>query len=541
MDFSALLARINADDSLPDWAAQAANDIAGATQESLELNVTLQAANVELRASNAVLTIAAAELRLAKIKIQALTIELAHHRRMRFGAKSEAMNADQIDLFLEALESERGALEALIEAKTKAEPKAPKEKRTVAGRQALPPHLERVIHRHDPVSCDCGSCGKALVKIGDDITEQLDVEPARFFVHQHIRSQWACRACETVAAKPISAAIIDGGMAATGLLVWVAVSKFVEHLPLYRLQQIAGRKQVNLSRSTMAQWLGKIGYSLEPLVDRLGFYLRQRNTWHADETPMQQLAPGKGKTKRAYLWAYRSNDLDDGPPIVVFEYQPGRGGKYPHDFLDQWKGHLLVDDYSAYKALFKQGDLTELGCWAHARRRPFDLFAATKSPVAEKILAWIASLYGVEKKAKDFDCAARKQLRLEEAKPVLAAFHAWMLQVHPTLAPGSTTIKALDYILRRWPAMIRYAETGNLPIDNNPVENIFRPIAIGKKNWMFVGSEHAGRRAAAIQSLFATAKLNGIDPAVWLKMVLDKLPTCPQSEIDSLLPFRTTS
>ena len=147
----------------------------------------------------------------------------------------------------------------------------------------------------------------------------------------------------------------------------------------------------------------------------------------------------------------------------------------------------------------------------------------------------------MEKKAKDFDCAARKQLRLEEAKPVLAAFHAWMLQVHPTLAPGSTTIKALDYILRRWPAMIRYAETGNLPIDNNPVENIFRPIAIGKKNWMFVGSEHAGRRAAAIQSLFATAKLNGIDPAVWLKMVLDKLPTCPQSEIDSLLPFRTTS
>ena len=521
MDFNEELARFTSDSTLPDWVQEAVKGIVNEAQKSARLNIELDAANTELRAAN--------------IKIQALTLELAHHRRMRFGAKSEALSVDQLDLFIETLESDRAELEARINAKV--EPKPPKVKRLVAGRQALPEHLERVIHRHDLASCDCETCGKALVKIGEDITEQLDVEPARFFVHQHIRPQWACRTCDTVTAEPIAAAIIDGGMAAPGLLTWVAVCKFVDHLPLYRVEQIAERTGVNLSRSTMAEWIGKIGVALEPLVDRLSHHLRQRTIWHADETPIQQLAPGKGKTKRAYLWAYRSNDHDEGPPITVFEYQPGRGGKYAHQFLSGWQGHLMVDDYAGYKALFRAG-VTELACWAHARRKLFDLHAATKSPVAEQALKWISALYGVEKKGKELDCAKRQQLRQEESKPLLESFHSWLTQVRPTVAPGSSTLKALDYTLRRWPALIRYAETGNLPIDNNPVENVIRPIAVGKKNWMFVGSERAGRRAAAIQSLFATAKLNGLDPNAWLKMVMEKLPTCPNSDIDNLLPFR---
>jgi transposase len=475
------------------------------------------------------------ELHAATLKIQALTLELAHHRRMRFGAKSEALSVDQLDLFIETLESDRAELEARIDATV--EPKRPKAKRLVAGRQALPDHLERVVHRIDPSSCDCAQCGKALIKIGEDITEQLDIEPARFFVHQTIRSQWACRACETVTAEPIAAAIIDGGLAAPGLLTWVAVCKFADHLPLYRVEQIAQRTGVHLARSTMAEWIGKIGVALEPLVDRLRFYLQQRSVWHADETPVAQLAPGKGKTKRSYLWAYRSNDFDCGPPIVIFDYQPGRGGKYAQTFLCGWQGHLMVDDYSGYKGLFRAG-VTELACWAHARRKLFDLHAATKSPIAEQALKWISALYDVEKKGKDFDCAARQQWRHEQAKPLLVAFESWLTTIRPTVAPGSSTQKALDYTIRRWPALIRYADTGNLPIDNNPVENVMRPIAIGKKNWMFVGSERAGRRAASIQSLFATAKLNGLDPAAWLKMVLEKLPTCRMSDIDELLPFR---
>ena len=513
MDFNAELARFTSDSTLPDWVQEAVKGIVNEAQKTTRLNIELHAAN---------------------IKIQALTLELAHHRRMRFGAKSEALSIDQLDLFLETLESDRAELEARINAK--AEPKLPKVKRVLAGRQPLPEQLERVVHRHDPPSCDCAACGKALVKIGEDITEQLDVEPARFFVHQHIRSQWACRGCETVTAEPIPAAIIDGGMAAPGLLTWVAVCKYLDHLPLYRVAQIADRTGVNLSRSTMAEWIGKIGVALEPLVERLSFYLRLRTTWHADETPIQQLAPGKGKTKRAYLWAYRSNDLDDGPPIVVFEYQPGRGGKYPNEFLSGWKGHLMVDDYSGYKGLFRIG-VIELGCWAHARRKLFDLHAATKSPIAEQALKWIAALYAVEKKGKEFDCAARQKLRQEEAKPLLESYHCWLTKIRPTVAPGSSTLKAIDYTLRRWPALIRYADTGNLPIDNNSVENVIRPIAVGKKNWLFVGSERAGQRAAAIQSLFATAKLNGLDPSAWLKMVMEKLPTCPNSDIDQLLPF----
>lgn len=514
MDFTAELARFTSDSTLPNWIVESVKGIVNEAQKSARLR---------------------SELHAATLKIQALTLELAHHRRMRFGAKSEALSIGQIDLFMETLESDRAELEARINAQTA--PTPPKTKRSVAGRQALPEHLERIIHRHDPASCDCGQCGKTLVKVSEDITEQLDVEPARFFVHRHIRSQWACRHCETMTAEPIPAAIIDGGMATAGLLTWVAVSKFVDHLPLYRVEQIAGRAGVNLSRSTMAEWVGKIGVALDPLVERLIFYLKRRATWHADETPVQQLAPGKGKTKRAYLWVYRSNDLDEGPPIVVFDYQPGRGGKYAHQFLSGWQGHLMVDDYSGYKGLFRAG-VTELACWAHARRKLFDLYVATKSPLAEQALKWIAALYMVETKGRDVDCAARQQLRQTESKAILTSFHAWMMQVRPTVAPGSSTLKALDYILRRWPALIRYAETGNLPIDNNPAENVIRPIAIGKKNWMFVGSERAGQRAAALQSLFATAKLNGLDPAAWLKMVLEKLPTCRDRDIDELLPFR---
>ena len=202
---------------------------------------------------------------------------------------------------------------------------------------------------------------------GEDITEQLDVEPAKFFVHRHIRPQYACRACETVTAEPIPPAIIDGGMAAVGLLTWVMISKFQDHLPLYRLEQIAARDQVTLSRSTLADWVGRVGSALQPLVDRLTWHLLQGNSVHADETPVSQLDPGKGKTRKAYLWAYRSNDLQPGPRIVVFDYQPGQSGECARQFLEAWRGHLMVDDYAGYKALFTgEAGCIELACLAHA-------------------------------------------------------------------------------------------------------------------------------------------------------------------------------
>jgi transposase len=485
------------------------------------------------------------------VKIAALTHELAYYKRIRFSTKSEALAPLQRDVFEETWNTDISAIEAEVEqlrddlpGDTVARPK-----RSRAGRQPLPAHLPRIEHRHEPELCTCGHCGRDLVKIGEDVTEQLDVEPAKFFVHRHIRPQYACRACETITAAPIPPAVIDGGLAAVGLLTWVMIGKFLDHLPLYRLEQIAARDGVNLSRSTLADWVGHLGVALQPLADRLVWHLLQRDSLHADETPVPQLDPGSGKTKKAYLWAYRSNDLQPGPKIIVFDYQAGRSGRHAQQFLQHWQGHLLVDDYGGYKSLFaairahpetqrRLEPCLELACWAHARRKFFDLFHANQSPLAQEALNRIALLYAIEAEARAMAVEERKHLRCAKSLPALAAMHDWLQQTRLRTAPNSATIKAIDYSLKRWAALTRYAETGDLPIDNNPVENAIRPIALGKKNWLFAGSERAGQRAAAIQTLLGTAKLNGLDPAAWLKDSLEKLPIWPNSRIDELLPLR---
>jgi transposase len=464
-------------------------------------------------------------------KITALTHELAYYKRVRFGKASEALVGEQRLLFDETVDMDLAAIDEELQAQAPV-----KRQRKRAGRQPLPTHLERIEHRHEPESCQCGQCGADLVKIGEDVSEQLDVEPARFFVHRHIRPQYACRPCETVTAAPIPPAVIDGGMAAVGLLAWIAVCKYLDHLPLYRIEQIAARDGVPLARSTLGEWIGRIGVALQPLADRLAELLRERSCLHADETPVRQLDPGSGKTKHAYLWAYRSNGLDDGPGIVVFDYQTSRAGAHARAFLQDWRGHLMVDDYVGYKALFTAGP-TELACLAHIRRKFFDVHAASGSPVSEEALRRIGQLYAIEQQAAGMTPQQRAALRERHAIPALAELHAWLLASQRSVAGGSGTAKAIEHALKRWPALQRYTSSGSLPIDNNPVENAIRPIAIGKKNWLFAGSERAGRRAAAIQSLFATAKLNGLDPARWLADTLDKLPTCPNSRIDSLLPF----
>lgn len=479
-----------------------------------------------------------AELYARDLKIQALTLELAHLRRIRYGAKNEALSRIQRDLFQESWNEDVAALTAEVEQLT---PSAVKKKRDRAGRQALPAHLPRIEHRHEPESCQCERCGRDLIKIGEDVSEQLDVEPAKFFVHRHIRPQYACKACETITAASIPPAVIDGGMAAPGLLVWVLTSKFLDHLPLYRLEQIAARQQVTLARSTLAEWVGRSGVALQPLVDRLIWHLRQGESLHADETPVPQLDPGRGKTRRAYLWAYRSNVFSTGPPILVFDYQLSRSGCHPRRFLQGWSGHLLVDDYSGYKTLFSAQQTRvpciELGCWAHVRRKFFDLHQANASAMALEALTRIGVLYEIERQGQPLDPKARCQLRRERSVPELIAFQDWLQTTRSRTVSGGASAKALDYALKRWPSLIRYAHTGHLPIDNNPIENAIRPIALGKKNWLFAGSERAGHRAAAIQSLLGTAKLNRLDPAAWLKQTLEQLPTWPNRRIDELLPL----
>ena len=387
------------------------------------------------------------------------------------------------------------------------------------------------------MSCTCGDCGRDLVKIGEDISEQLDVEPARFFVHRHIRPQYACRHCETVTAAPVPPAVIDGGLAAPGLHAWVLTQKYLDHLPLYRLEQISTRHCAPIARATLAHWVGELGVRLQPLVERLRILLLQGQVLHADETPVQQLDPGKGRTIRAYLWAYRSNDLEGAPRVVVFDYQTSRSGAHARAFLGDWRGGLMVDDYGGYKALFQQG-VTELACLAHCRRKFFDLQAAGAHPLAAEALRRIAELYAVEAKARDVDITARLDLRQTEALPRLQALHEWLIATRLTAADGSGLARAIDYTLKRWPAILRYADSGHLPVDNNSAENAIRPIALGRRNWLFAGSARAGQRAAAIQSLLATAKLNGLEPYAWLKATLEKLPAWPNSRIDELLPLR---
>ncbi len=474
------------------------------------------------------------------IKIDLLTLELAHLKRLRFGQKSEAYRHLQPDLFEETKAEDLAAIEAELEEALAAAPAtAPaRPARPKTSRPPLPEHLERVVHRHDPECCTCGQCGGALTLIREEISEKLEIIPSRFIVHQHIYPQMACRPCETIQANPVPPALIDGGFAGPGLLAWVVTSKFLDHIPLYRQESIAAREGVTLARSTLAGWVGKIGVALSPLSVRLADKLRGAQVLHADETPVAQLSPGQGKTHRSYLWVYRSNDLEGGPPIVVFDYQTGRSGQHARDFLQDWRGHLMVDDYGGYKSLLSEEGMTELACLAHIRRKYVDLYQANQSPIADEAIRRIGELYAIEQRGRDLSADERRQLREWEAIPRLASMQSWLIATRATVAESSGTAKAMDYGLRRWPALERYARSGILPIDNNPCENAIRPVAVGKKNWMFMGSERAGRRAASLLTLLGTARLNGLDPALWLRDTLEKLPSWPNSRLDELLPLR---
>lgn len=476
--------------------------------------------------------------------IEKLKFELAYLRRLRFGQKSEGLKGEQKDLFNEGLAEDIGHLAEQIDSLSAApEEKKTKQARTGAGRQPLPEHLPRIEHRHELGSCTCGQCGHDLVKIGEDITEQLDVEPATFTVHRHIRPQYACRHCETVTAAPAAPALIEGGMATPGLLAWIMVSKFADHLPLYRIGQIASRSGVPLAQSTLGDWVGRTGFHLTPRWDELKNRLLSQSIIHVDETPVHPLAPGKGKTHKSYLWAYRSNTLDPVPPIIVFDYQTSRHGRHARNFLGAWRGSLCVDAYAGYDKLFKSDadgaiPCIEVGCMAHARRKFFDLHAANGSPMAAEVLRHIQRLYDVEADANRMSVPERQALRLARSVPLLESLHQFLRDSRTQAADNGASAKAIDDSLKRWEALSRYALTGDLPIDNNPVERTLRPVAIGKKNWMFIGSERSGKRAAIIQSLIGTAKLNGIDPYAWLKNTLECIPVWPHHRIDDLLPIQ---
>jgi hypothetical protein len=329
--------------------------------------------------------------------------------------------------------------------------------------------------------------------------------------------------------------MIDKGIPAAGLLAHVVVAKHDDHLPLYRLEEICARSSVHIARSSMAQWVGICGLRLQPLVDALHRYILSQDVVHADETPVRLLAPGKGKTDQAYLWAYRTTNFI-AQRAVLFDFCTSRAGEHPRRVLKGFDGTVLCDDYIGYKGLFAQGLVTEAGCMAHCRRRLFEANHLNGSQIAGQAVALIAKLYVIEDEAKDMTPEERRQLRQQRAKPITEELHTWLTGQRQRLAKADATAKAIDHTLGRWRALMQYLDDGNVPIDNNAVENAIRPFVLGRKNWLFVGSAEAGKRAAAILSLIESAKLNGHNAWAYMKDVFERLPTLKDRDLHTLLP-----
>ena len=472
--------------------------------------------------------------------IEKLTHENALLKRLKFAAQSERFNAEQKSLLDETLDSDLAAVAAEIEA---LQPSRATGERQQPRREKLPPHLPRRDVCHEPTNTTCG-CGRAMQRIGEDVAEKLDYQPGVFTVERHIRGKWVCKCCERIVQAPVAPHIIDKGLPTTGLLAQVLVAKYLDHLPLYRQEAIFERAGHAIARSTLAQWVGECGVQLQPLVDALAAELLCQPVLHADETPVAMLKPsGKSdsKTHRAYLWSYCTTSFN---PVkaVVFDFADSRGGQHARDFLGlpgtpgkpAWQGKLVCDDFAGYKACFEMG-VTEVGCMAHARRKFHELWANHGSQVGEQALKFFGQLYEVERAAANADGQARLEAR-RAARPLADALNQWLRQQRQRVPDGSATARAIDYSLKRWAALTRYLDDGDLPIDNNWVENRIRPIALGRQNWLFAGSLRAGKRAAAVMSLIQSAKLNGLDPYAYLRDVLERIPSHPASRVHELLP-----
>ena len=475
-----------------------------------------------------------AEIKAKQLKIDQLTHEMAILKRYRFDRRSEQMDVVQRSLLDETIDADIEAISLEIEALKDKPASPPKDK---PRRVALPAEFPRREVRHEPENTEC-SCGCQLERIGEDVSEKLDYTPGVFSVERHIRGKWVCRPCERLVQAPVAPHIIDKGIPTAGLLAQVLVAKYLDHQPLYRQESIFGRAGLALPRSTLAQWVGACGVKLQPLIDAMRALLLTRAVLHADETPVPMLKPGLGRTHRAYLWSYSSSEYDE-LPMVLYDFADGRAGSHARAFLGQWSGKLVCDDYSGYKALFGAG-IIEVGCMAHARRKFHDLYANHRSELAGEALRYFAALYEIEREAREqkLGTDGRRQIREQRAKPIAESLRQWLTRQRNQVPDGSATAKAIEYSLGRWAALTRYLEDGDLPIDNNHIENRIRPVALGRSNWLFAGSLRAGQRAAAAMSLIQSAKLNGHDPYQYVKDVLERLPTQPASRLEELMPHR---
>jgi transposase len=469
------------------------------------------------------------------VEIEHLNLIIAKLKRLQFGRRSEKLDREieQLELRLEELQV--SAVPVVPQRVEKSPAQTPL-------RQPLPEHLPRMRVDHTP-ACACPDCGTAMRKIGEDIAEMLEYVPERFRVIQHVRPKLACPACERIVQMEAPSRPISRGLAGPGLLAHVLVAKYCDHLPLYRQAQIYAREGVELERSTMADWVAGCFHLLEPLVEALARHVMAADKLHADDTPVPVLEPGRGRTKTGRLWTYVRDDrpaASTEAAAVLFRYAPDRKGERPRQHLKPFSGILQADAYAGFGHLYGER-IQEAACWAHARRAFYEMHQASDSPVAAEALERIGRLYDIESEIRGRPPDERAAIRQARAGPLLESLREWLRHTLSRVSKKSELAKATSYVLSRWTALTRYRDDGRVEIDNNAAERALRAVALGRKNFLFCGSDAGGERAAAIYSLIGTAKLNGLDPEAYLRYVIECIGDHPINRVEELLPWHLAS
>ena len=525
LDRDALLARLRSEQE------QRAELIA--TLRSQEAEIERLEAELEFQIER--LSTQSDELRVRSERIEHLKLMVEKYRHLLYGTKSEKMVAkiEQLEFELEEDEATHAELEAFTE---RHEPGRPKPR---PARKPLPEHLPRELRTHIMDSDCCPDCGGALRQFGEDTSEQLEIVPETFFVIRHVRPKYTCTGCDRVVEAFAPSRPIDRGLAAPNLLARVIVSKYGDHLPLYRQSEIFARQGVEISRSTLAGWVGAASDLLAPLVDAIQKHVLAGRKLHADDTPIPVLAPGNGKTKTGRLWTYVRDERPAGEPAapaVWFAYSADRKGEHPRQHLKTFKGALQADAYAGFHHMYGE-DIYEAACWAHARRKFHEIHLIHASPTTTEALNRIGALYGIEDEIRGKPADLRRTIRQSRARPLLDDLRKWLEKTLRSLSAKSETAAAIRYALSRWRALTRYTDDGLLEIDNSAAERALRVVALGRKNFLFAGSDCGGERAAAMYSLIGSAELNGLDPELYLRTVLAQIADLPVSHIQDLLPW----
>ena len=482
--------------------------------------------------------------------IAKLMAEIARLKRWRFGRSSERMDAPLLQLLLEGIQfsspvepsgvEAQGRIPAEESKESSSEPGQANRKHHAKKRGELPAHLPRATIVHAPSSCACPECGNPMRTLGEDVAEQLDYVPGYFRVLRHIRPKLSCGQCARIIQLPAPVRPIERGLPTPALLAQVIVAKYADHSPLYRQQAIFRRAGVELDRALMADWVGSGSALMSPLVDALGRYVLDAAKVHGDDTPIPVLDPGRGRTKIGRIWAYVRDDRPAGsraPPAVWYRYSPDRKGEHPGAHLKRFSGILQADGYAGFAHLYDGGRIVEAACMAHLRRKFYDIYKQDGAPIATEALRRIGLLYTIEREIRGQLPDTRRLARQRLAGPLLEAMHDWLNQTLRTVSAKSALAGAIQYGLARWTALTRYRDDGRIEIDNNTAEREIRPVVLGRKNYLFAGSDAGGERAANIYSLIGSCLRNGIEPYRYLCDVLERIAQHPINRVDELLPW----